>query len=154
MDASSRIYCISHLVCTHMHTHTLMYSRPHTWIYIATRLTLLRWFGSCFLLDLVCKTRTRGRVFKTMSLSNIWHHFRVPGNIACSIIGILTQGEWRNMSFNVKCLPNGLTICLKWAGGVPWSLTAVRACWKTFNLHNSWQDERLTSWKRQQWDRK
>lgn len=45
-----------------MFTHTC--TLPHTWIYIATRLTLLRWFGGCFLLDLVCKTRTRGPCFK------------------------------------------------------------------------------------------
>lgn len=79
---ASRIHILS---CIHM------CSLPQTWIYIATRLTLLKWFRNCFLLDLVCKTRTWGRVLKTMSLSNIWHHFRVPRNIASSIIGIVTQ---------------------------------------------------------------
>lgn len=49
------------------------------------------------------------------------------------------------MSVNVKCFPNGLTVCPKWAGGDLWSLTAAWACWKTFNLTNSWQDEHLTS---------
>lgn len=76
---------ISCHVCIHMH------ALPHTWIYIATHLTLLRWLGRCFLLDLVCKARTRGLVLKTMGQSNIWHNFRVPRNIASSIIGVVTQ---------------------------------------------------------------
>lgn len=73
------------------YVNTHLSSLPRTWIYIAVHFNTPQMIQEDSLCLSWCAKQQQGRVLKTMSLSNIWHHLRVLGNIASSIIGVVTQ---------------------------------------------------------------
>lgn len=106
-----------------------------------TRRLFSAWLGMQIQKRAALKKTKQKKKTHTMSLSNIWHHFWVPRNIASSIN---THGvEWGNLSFNVKCLPTVPTIRFKWAGGA-WQLyghIGRHLTFLTVDRINVWQAE-------------
>lgn len=123
---------------TCLHTHAQKHTCPllHMWIW--TPVVIQKQFPAW----LSMQAKARCCALKTKRLSNIWYHFWMLGNNASSIIVGVIQTGWRNLSSSAKCLPNGLSICQKWVGATVWSLTVIWPHWETFNLPNSWRDDR------------